>query len=69
LRKVKDPSAVTDKHRACITRAFNVQSDGLQGYQSIYINRSRRFTRTEVRSNLHLIGADASRIINVTFPA
>ncbi|CEP12861.1 hypothetical protein [Parasitella parasitica] len=68
-KKVKNPADVTDKHRAAITRGFNAQAEGPKGYHSVYINRSRRFTRTEVRHNLHLIGAEASRIIDVTFPA
>lgn len=66
--KVRNPTQVTDKHRAALTRGFNL-TDGPQGYTTVYIHRSRRFTRTEVRNNLHLLGAEASRIVDITFPA
>ncbi|KAK4522115.1 uncharacterized protein ATC70_004654 [Mucor velutinosus] len=68
-KKVRNPADVTDKHRQAITRGFNLAPEGPKGYTTVYFNRSRRFTRTEVRNNLHLIKADASRIIDVTFPA
>ncbi|CEP12852.1 hypothetical protein, partial, partial [Parasitella parasitica] len=68
-KKIKDPADVTEKHRAAITRRFNLQEDGPKGYINVYIHRSRRFTRTEVRHNLHLIGAEATRIVDIIFPA
>ncbi|KAK4508976.1 uncharacterized protein ATC70_008058 [Mucor velutinosus] len=63
-KKVRNPADVTDKHRQAITRGFNLAPEGPKGYTTVYFNRSRRFTRTEVRNNLHLIKADASRIID-----
>jgi hypothetical protein len=64
----KTPKQATQKHCDAIARGFNLVT-GPQGYAHVYINRSRRFTRTEVRKNLRLLGVESSRIIDVTFPA
>ncbi|KAJ1966870.1 hypothetical protein IWQ62_002199 [Dispira parvispora] len=63
--KVKKASP---KHREAIVRGFN-EVTGPTGYTTVYINRSRRFTKTEVRRNLRLLGAEPRRIIDVSFPA
>ncbi|KAI7897992.1 uncharacterized protein BX663DRAFT_556190, partial [Cokeromyces recurvatus] len=59
---------VTVKRREAIVRGFNEVS-GPSGYTTVYINRSRRFTKTEVRRNLRLLGAEPRRIVDVSFPA
>jgi hypothetical protein len=66
-RKPKEKK-VTPKRKEAISRGFNPVS-GEQGYEYIYINRSRRFTRVQVRDNLRLLGIETSRILDVAFPA
>jgi hypothetical protein len=62
------PKVASVKQKEAISRGFN-QVSGPQGYTYVYINRSRRFNRTEVRKNLGLLGVETSRILDVTFPA
>ncbi|KAI8979167.1 hypothetical protein BDF20DRAFT_819578, partial [Mycotypha africana] len=64
--KAKKP--VTAKRREAIVRGFNLDT-GEQGYEYVYIHRSRRYTRMEVRRNLRVLGIDAARILDVAFPA
>ncbi len=66
--KPPQPKKVTVKRREAIVRGFNEVS-GPSGYTTVYINRSRRFTKTEVRRNLRLLGAEPRRIVDVSFPA
>jgi regulator of replication initiation timing len=62
------PKVVTKKQKEAISRGFNAVS-GPQGFTFVYINRSRRYNRTEVRKNLRLLGVEASRVLDVMFPA
>lgn len=64
-KKVKKASP---KHIAAISRGFNVQT-GEQGYEYVFMHKSRKFTRAQVRENLRLLGAEPSRILDVCFPA
>lgn len=68
VKKPKKIKKVTPKHKEAISRGFNLIT-GPQGYEYVYINRSRRFTRSQVRDNLRLLGAETSRILDVAFPA
>ncbi|KAG2193076.1 hypothetical protein INT47_008901 [Mucor saturninus] len=40
-----------------------------QGFQYIYIGRSRKITRPETRKRFKLVGIDTSRVVDITFPA
>jgi hypothetical protein len=62
------PKVASQKQKAAIARGFNTVS-GPQGFTFVYINRSRRYNRTEVRKNLRLLGVEASRVLDVMFPA
>jgi hypothetical protein len=64
-KKVKKASP---KHIEAISRGFS-QVSGPQGYEYIYMHKSRKFTRSQVRDNLRLLGVEPSRILDVCFPA
>ncbi|KAG2192065.1 hypothetical protein INT47_006508 [Mucor saturninus] len=40
-----------------------------QGFQYVYIGRSRKITRPETRKRFKLVGIDTSRVLDITFPA
>ncbi|EIE83647.1 hypothetical protein RO3G_08352 [Rhizopus delemar RA 99-880] len=44
-------------------------STELNGYDTIYIPRSRRLSRTEIRRRFHRLGIDLNRIIDISLPA
>ncbi|KAI9309944.1 hypothetical protein BX666DRAFT_2100209 [Dichotomocladium elegans] len=62
------PQQATPKRREAIVRGFN-ETSGPVGYTTVYINRSRRFTKSEVRRNLRFLGIDPRRVIDISFPA
>lgn len=55
--------------RIATARAFTAQSTELNGYDTIYIPRSRRLSRTEIRRRFHRLGIDINRIIDISLPA
>ncbi|KAG2190860.1 hypothetical protein INT47_011780 [Mucor saturninus] len=69
--KPKRTSPATSlKKRIAAARPFQSTEDkGPQGFQYVYIGRSRKIIRSEVRSRLRRSGIDTGRILDVTFPA
>jgi hypothetical protein len=61
----KVPSA---RKVAAAARAFQ-PSTGPQGYEFIYIPRTRRLNRSEVRSRLRSVGVDTARVLDILYPA
>jgi hypothetical protein len=57
------------KKKMAIGRAFMSAPPGPQGFKYVYIPRSRKLTRVEVRSRLRKIGVDTSRVLDIIFPA
>ncbi|KAM3579452.1 hypothetical protein VKS41_008308 [Umbelopsis sp. WA50703] len=53
---------------AAAARAFQ-PSTGPQGYEFIYIPRTRRLNRSEVRSSLRSVGVDTARVLDILYPA
>ncbi|KAL9536404.1 hypothetical protein MBANPS3_012670, partial [Mucor bainieri] len=58
------------KKRLAAGRAFTTaDSKGKQGYQYVYIGRSRKILRSEVRKHLDNSGIDLGRVLDICFPA
>ncbi|KAK4514783.1 uncharacterized protein ATC70_002386 [Mucor velutinosus] len=58
------------KKRLAIGRAFTTAArKGPQGYQYVYIGRSKKIARSEVRSLLRKAGVDLGRVLDICFPA
>lgn len=61
---------VTSTHKRIATaRAFSIPSTELAGYDTVYIPRSRRLSRVEIRGRFHRLGIDTNRIIDISLPA
>ncbi|KAG0753488.1 hypothetical protein G6F24_012967 [Rhizopus arrhizus] len=56
------------RRRAAAARGFQPVS-GEQGFEYVYIPRSRRMTYTEARRRLSRLGVDSWRILDVCYPA
>ncbi|KAI8368167.1 uncharacterized protein BYT42DRAFT_469859, partial [Radiomyces spectabilis] len=56
------------RRQAAAARAFQ-PNDGPTGYKYLYVPRSRRLTRQEVRSRLRRLGIDPYRVLDIIFPA
>ncbi|EIE87243.1 hypothetical protein RO3G_11954 [Rhizopus delemar RA 99-880] len=56
------------RRRAAAARGFQPVS-GEQGFEYVYIPRSRRMTYTEARRRLSRLGVDSWRVLDVCFPA
>ncbi|KAI9324106.1 hypothetical protein BD770DRAFT_297690, partial [Pilaira anomala] len=57
------------KKRVSAARAFqSLEFKGEQGFAYVYLGRSRKITRSEVRSRLRRSGVDTGRILDVSFP-
>lgn len=68
-RSAQPPAMPALKKRIAAARAFkSVEDRGPQGYTYIFIGRSRKISRSEVRSRLRSSGIDTGRIIDVSFP-
>ena len=39
-----------------------------RGFEYLYLSRKRKLSRAEVRRNLHLLGFDLSRVLDICFP-
>ena len=66
-KKVRAPST---KKRAAIARFFvSPGAKGPQGFKYVYLGRSRKINRSEVRSRLRRIGVDTGRVLDISFPA
>ncbi|KAL7308560.1 hypothetical protein PS15m_012266 [Mucor circinelloides] len=68
----KPPAPLTDRKRQALHRAFNPPAaDTIQSgsYTFVYLTRSRRMNRSEIRSKFHELSIDNLRILDITFPA
>ena len=66
-KKARAPST---KKRAAAARAFmSPGAKGPQGFKYVYLGRSRKINRSEVRSRLRRIGVDTGRVLDISFPA
>lgn len=66
----RQDSARTQKRRLAAGRLFQtIATKGPQGYQYVYIGRSGKILRSEVRSELRKVGIDTSRVLDICFPA
>lgn len=64
------PARISLKRRVAAARLFKTpESRGPQGFQYVYIGRSRKILRSEVRSRLRRAGVDTGRILDICFPA
>ncbi|KAK4521695.1 Mitochondrial import inner membrane translocase subunit Tim9 [Mucor velutinosus] len=64
-----DPTKAT-KRKLAAGRLFKTSATkGPQGYQYVYIGRSGKILRSEIRRTLKAIGVDTSRILDINFPA
>lgn len=64
-----DPTKAT-KRKLAAGRLFKTSAaKGPQGYQYVYIGRSGKILRSEIRRTLKAIGVDTSRILDINFPA
>lgn len=67
--KVPDP-ARSAKKRVAAGRLFkSAAAKGPQGYQSVYIGRSGKIQRSEIRSTFRKVGVDTGRVLDICFPA
>jgi hypothetical protein len=58
------------KKRIAAARAFqSPAAKGPQGFQYVYLGRSRKINRSEVRARLRRSGVDTGRILDISFPA
>lgn len=67
-----DPSIESKKQmkrRIAASRMFKAAATkGPQGYQYVYIGRSRKLLRSEIRSSFKDAGIDVGRILDICFP-
>jgi regulator of replication initiation timing len=69
-QKSKNSGSVSLKKRIAAARVFKTaEAQGPQGFTYVYLGRSRKFDRLEVRSRLRRAGVDTGRVIDVCFPA
>ncbi len=55
---------------ASAARAFSpADPSAAKGFEFVYLARKRKFTRSEVRTNLRRLGVDTSRLLDISFPA
>ena len=69
-RKQKAP--LSDRKRLATCRPFTAprtMSDTENGYEYIYMHRSRAVDRKEIRQRFAILGITTSRILDITFPA
>ncbi|KAI8635735.1 hypothetical protein BD408DRAFT_323001, partial [Parasitella parasitica] len=60
----------TVKRRLAAGRLFqSAATKGQQGYQYVYIGRSGKIQRSEVRSAFRKVGVDTGRVLDICFPA
>ena len=66
----RSAAPTSHKKRVSAARAFqSLEFKGEQGFEYVYLGRSRKITRSEVRSRLRRSGVDTGRILDVSFPA
>ncbi len=58
------------KKRVSAARPFkSPAAQGPQGFEYVYLGRSRKIDRSEVRSRLRRAGVDTGRVLDICFPA
>ncbi|KAG1484104.1 hypothetical protein G6F47_013127 [Rhizopus delemar] len=63
------PKPVTKKRKLAAGRAFQpIDPSAPRGFEYLYLNRTRKLSRAEIRRNLRLIGFDLSRVLDICFP-
>jgi hypothetical protein len=66
----RPPQPRSAKKIAAAARAFTpADPNAPQGYDYVYIPRSRRLTFREARARLRTLGVDTFRVLDITFPA
>ncbi|KAK4518191.1 uncharacterized protein ATC70_001542 [Mucor velutinosus] len=68
----KPPAPLNDRKRQALHRFFNPPvNDSIQNgsYTFVYISRSRRMNRSQIRSKFHEISIDNLRVLDLNFPA
>ena len=75
-RPIKTKSGVlkSERKRLAAARAFNAptpvpSNSSEQVYEHVYIPRSRRLNRSEIRQRFRKLGIDTTRILDINFPA
>ncbi|KAL7317424.1 hypothetical protein PS15m_003784 [Mucor circinelloides] len=64
-----DPAQATKRKLAAGRLFKSSAAKGPQGYEYIYIGRSGKILRSEVRRTLRKIGVDTARVLDINFPA
>lgn len=64
-----DPAKVAKRKLAAGRLFKSSAAKGPQGYQYVYIGRSGKILRSEIRRTLKQLGVDTSRILDINFPA
>ena len=59
----------TAKQKVAAVRPFLPSTPGPKGFKYVFIPRSRKMTRVEVRSRFRHIGVDTSRVLDIIYPA
>jgi len=67
-RAANGPKIPNARRIAAAARAFQPNT-GPKGYEFVYIPRTRRLNRSEVRSRLRNVGVDTARILDIIYPA
>jgi hypothetical protein len=67
-RAASGPKVPNARKVAAAARAFQPNT-GPQGYEFVYIPRTRRLNRSEVRSRLRSVGVDTARVLDIIYPA
>ncbi|KAJ1985547.1 hypothetical protein H4R33_003954, partial [Dimargaris cristalligena] len=67
-KPVPAPPAKAQCRYETATRMF-IPDSGPQGFEYVVIPRNRHLTRAEVHKSLRILGVDASRLLDVTFPS
>lgn len=63
----KAPRQLSPRKQAANARPFQ-PVEGPQGFEYIYITRSRRINRPEIRQRLRRLGIDTARVLDISLP-
>ncbi|KAI8636501.1 hypothetical protein BD408DRAFT_407114 [Parasitella parasitica] len=67
--KLPDPTRQAKKRLAAGRTFRTTAAKGPQGYEYVYIGRSPKIQRSEIRSTFRSVGVDLGRILDICFPA
>ncbi|KAI8635710.1 hypothetical protein BD408DRAFT_466033, partial [Parasitella parasitica] len=67
--KLPDPTRQAKKRLAAGRTFRTTAAKGPQGHEYVYIGRSRKIQRSEIRSTFRSVGVDLGRILDICFPA